>query len=233
MLFRSQQDPHIETKGVRDAWGKIQALEEHYPGIAEYANEYGHYESDEQQAALLERAKKDGISEEALDDYYMAQWDAERGNNTDSRTTTQLYYDTAGEQEARDTAKRMRYTAEERQANKPFTGNSDTVFADQKVDAYSIDPDFDRKITEWDAEGRNASEVFTLGTTSDALKSIGVQDKSIVMVSDKIRRIMREHPEMTLDMIRQIPHMLEEPALVLESSGGSMKIGRASCRERV
>lgn len=229
---RLQQDPHIETKGVRDARGKMQALEEHYPGIAEYANEYGHYESDEQLAALLERAKKDGISEEALDDYYMAQWDAERGNNTDSRTPTQLYYDTAGEQEARDTAKRMRYTAEERQTNKPFTGNSDTVFADQKVDAYSIDPDFDHKITEWDAEGRNASEVFTLGTTSDALKSIGVQDKSIVMVSDKIRRIMREHPEMTLDMIRQIPHMLEEPALVLESSGGSM-IGKTTQNSRI
>lgn len=97
---------------------------------------------------------------------------------------------------------------------------------------YSIDPDFDRKITEWDKEGRNASEVFTLGTTGDALKSIGVQDKSIVMVSDKIRRIMREHPEMTLDMIRQIPHMLEEPALVLESSGGSM-IGKTTQNSRI
>ena len=126
---RLQQGDPIETKEMRDARGKMQALEERYPNIAEYAKEYANYESDEKLNALLERAAKDGISEDVLDDYYMAQWDAERADGAGSRTAEGLYYDTAGEQEARDTANRMRYTAEERKANKPFTGNGDTVFA--------------------------------------------------------------------------------------------------------
>lgn len=88
---------------------------------------------------------------------------------------------------------------------------------------YSINPEFDREIREWDAEGRNGSKIFTLGTTGEALKSIGVRDRSIVMVSDKVRKILKDHPSMTMDMIRQIPAMLEDPALVLESQGGSMR----------
>ena len=134
---RLQQGGPIETKGMRDARGKMQALEERYPNIAEYAKEYANYESDEKLNALLERAAKDGISEDVLDDYYMAQWDAERADGAGSRTAEGLYYDTAGEQEARDTANRMRYTAEERKANKPFTGNGDTVFA-VNGDSYDI-----------------------------------------------------------------------------------------------
>ena len=137
---RLQQGGPIETKGMRDARGKMQALEERYPNIAEYAKEYANYESDEKLNALLERAAKDGISEDVLDDYYMAQWDAERADGAGSRTAEGLYYDTAGEQEARDTANRMRYTAEERKANKPFTGNGDTVFA-VNGDSYSVDKD--------------------------------------------------------------------------------------------
>nr|DAO14499.1 MAG TPA: Large polyvalent protein associated domain 23 [Caudoviricetes sp.] len=41
---RLQQSDRIETKGMRDARGKMQALEERYPNIAEYADEYGNYE---------------------------------------------------------------------------------------------------------------------------------------------------------------------------------------------
>lgn len=90
---------------------------------------------------------------------------------------------------------------------------------------YSINPEFDREIREWDAEGRNESKIFTLGTTSEALQSIGVRDRSIVMLSGKIRKILRDHPGMTMDMIRQIPAMLEHPALVLESQGASILPG--------
>ena len=87
---------------------------------------------------------------------------------------------------------------------------------------YSIDPDFDREIVAWDEGGRNDSRIFRLGSTSEALQSIGVQERDIVMASGKINRILREHPNMTMDMVRQIPAMLEDPALVLESQGRSM-----------
>lgn len=45
------------------------------------------------------------------------------------------------------------------------------------------------------------------------------------MLSGKIRKILRDHPNMTLDMVKQIPAMLENPVLVLESQGQSMRPG--------
>lgn len=50
------------------------------------------------------------------------------------RTGTELYYDTAGEIEARDAARRRQLTAEERRARFPDTGNEDTVFVEETED---------------------------------------------------------------------------------------------------
>lgn len=138
------------------------------------------------------------------------------------RMATELYRDTAGEIEARDTANRKDYTAEERRQKAPDLGNEDTVFA-ERTNANSINPDFAKDVDSWDKNGRQENKVFTLGTTGKALKSIGVQDKSIVMVSDKIIKILKDHKTMDMGMIKQIPEMLENPALVLESSGKSIR----------
>ena len=109
------------------------------------------------------------------------------------------------------------------QAGLQLSAKENAPAASRSEEDYSINPEFDREIRKWDAEGRNESKIFTLGTTGEALQSIGVRDRSIVMVSGKIRKILRDHPSMTMDMIRQIPAMLEHPALVLESQGGSMR----------
>lgn len=133
----------------------------------------------------------------------------------DSRDLVQMYLeelDAAGEQMLRG-----REMSQNGQKNAPA--------ASAGGEAYSIDPDFDRDIVAWDRAGRKEPRIFRLGSTSEALKSIGIQERSIVMVSDKVRTILREHPGMTLDMIRQIPAMLEEPALILESAGQSMRRG--------
>lgn len=111
------------------------------------------------------------------------------------------------------------------QAGLQLSAKENAPAASRSEAEYSINPEFDREIREWDAEGRNESKIFTLGTTSEALKSIGVRDRSIVMLSGKIRKILRDHPSMTMDMIRQIPAMLEHPALVLESQGASILPG--------
>ena len=50
------------------------------------------------------------------------------------RSAADLYYDTAGEIEARDTARRRTMTAEERRATMPNTGNEDTVFTETAED---------------------------------------------------------------------------------------------------
>ena len=111
------------------------------------------------------------------------------------------------------------------QAAQQDAGQKNAPAASAGAVAYSIDPNFDREIVAWDKEGRNGRRIFRLGSTGEALQSIGVPDRSIVMVSDKVRTILREHPNVTLDMIRQIPAMLEDPALVLESKGGSILPG--------
>ena len=61
------------------------------------------------------------------------------------RSAADLYYDTAGEIEARDTARRRTMTAEERRATMPNTGNEDTVFTETAVD-------------EWDGEALDTQE---------------------------------------------------------------------------
>ena len=61
------------------------------------------------------------------------------------RSAADLYYDTAGEIEARDTARRRTMTVEERRATMPNTGNEDTVFTETAVD-------------EWDGEALDTQE---------------------------------------------------------------------------
>lgn len=66
---------------------------------------------------------------------------------TGGRTATDLYYDTAGEIEARDSARRRSMNGEERRAKMPDTGNEDTVFVE------SAD--------EWDGASYSVSETET------------------------------------------------------------------------
>ena len=59
------------------------------------------------------------------------------------RTAAELYYDTAGEVEARDAAARRTLSAEERRNRMPDTGNEDTVFVETELgdSLYSISED--------------------------------------------------------------------------------------------
>ena len=82
---------------------------------------------------------------------------------------------------------------------------------------YSIDPDYAEKIDEWNKEGRSDNEVFILGSTGDTLQGLGARENDIYMNSDKINRILHDHPEMTLDEIKRIPEVLDDPALILAS----------------
>ena len=63
------------------------------------------------------------------------------------RTAADLYYDTAGEIEARDAAARREMTAEERRQKMPRTGNEDTVFVEQATDEW-LDTERDARYNE-------------------------------------------------------------------------------------
>ena len=85
---------------------------------------------------------------------------------------------------------------------------------------YSLNAGFAQELDEWLQSGKQkqpASGRFYVGTTSDALKSIGVDDYKIYWNKSKIAKIMKEHPEMTADVIKKVPDILEHPILVMQS----------------
>ena len=82
---------------------------------------------------------------------------------------------------------------------------------------YSINPDYAQEIEDWNNEGRPDGERFILGRTGDTLQKLGAHENDIYMNSSKINLILKQHPEMTLDEIKRIPEILEEPVMVLTS----------------
>lgn len=96
---------------------------------------------------------------------------------------------------------------------------SDTVDGDQ----YSISKSYQRDLDTWEEEGRPDGEVFILGATGDVMQGLGAMEQDIYLRSEKVNTILREHPEMTMEEIRRIPEILDDPVLVLKSRN---RIGR-------
>lgn len=84
--------------------------------------------------------RRDQLEEEYGDrvwDWYSLRDSIDRNARNGGRMPTDLYRDTAGEIEARDTAKRRELTAQERRETSPDYGSEDTVFANGE-DSYSV-----------------------------------------------------------------------------------------------
>ena len=91
-------------------------------------------------------------------------------------------------------------------------------FNTRKTDIrYSIDEEFEADIDQWEEDGRPEGESFILGSTGDVLQGLGAIESDIYMQGDKIKTILWEHPEMSLDEIKKIPEMLDDPVLILKS----------------
>ena len=84
--------------------------------------------------------RRDQLEEQYGDrvwDWYSLHDSIDRNARNGGRMPTDLYRDTAGEIEARDTAKRRELTTEERRETSPDYGGEDTVFANGE-DSYSV-----------------------------------------------------------------------------------------------
>ena len=91
--------------------------------------------------------RRDQLEEQYGDrvwDWYSLRDSIDRNARNGGRMPTDLYRDTAGEIEARDTAKRRELTAQERRETSPDYGSEDTVFADSG-DGYAIGKTTDNK----------------------------------------------------------------------------------------
>ena len=86
---------------------------------------------------------------------------------------------------------------------------------------FSINSNFKQEYDNWNKVDRQGS--FLIGRTSEALKSIGLSDYDIVMDKSKILKIKNDHPEMSDDIIKSIPEILENPTLILNSQSNNKK----------
>lgn len=111
-------------------------------------------------------------------------------------------------------------------AFKAATQNAQTAETQKNTDQtdgvkYSLNADFNKQFDQWmsktDAERANSHFRFFVGTTSDALQSIGVSDYKIYWNAGKIAKIMKKHQSMTADVIKSVPNVLENPILVMQS----------------
>ena len=82
---------------------------------------------------------------------------------------------------------------------------------------HSIREEFSDEIDEWARSGMRENEQFVLGSTGPVLQGLGAIESDIFMNGDKIKKILTDHPEMTLTEIKKIPKILEDPAIVLKS----------------
>lgn len=82
---------------------------------------------------------------------------------------------------------------------------------------FNINENFAAEVDAWDKAGRSPYKTFVTGTTSDAMQSIGIVDKKLIMRSQKMNTIMKQHPEITVDIFKKIPDILEKPFLIMKS----------------
>ena len=83
---------------------------------------------------------------------------------------------------------------------------------------FMLSPSFTDEFDSWVKNGvNNARKTFNIGRTSNALKSIGLSDKPITWDSKIIIRTIGDHPEMSFDILKRVPEILENPIVIMKS----------------
>ena len=100
-------------------------------------------------------------------------------------------------------------------------GNSGTTEGNSGTKS-SIRPEFAEEVQNWyDSSSENsrstAGGYFKIGRTSDVLKRLGARDDQIYWRKYKIGTILEEHPAIDINVIKQVPEILENPTLVMKS----------------
>lgn len=79
---------------------------------------------------------------------------------------------------------------------------------------------YEKQIETWD--GKTEGFSFVLGNTSPAIQDIEVDGKKVCIKqvridATKIKKILSDHSEMTIDIIKQLPEVINNPILILDS----------------
>lgn len=174
--------------------------------------------------------------EDMYNAYDSALFEARLYSGSEYLSDREKYLMTAGEIEARDVSNRAELTADERKNKMPVRETENGVFfAENKKNPfeyrdertsrndklnYSINVDFRNDVDKWfnnKEESNRKKSFFIVGTTSEVLKKIGVKDTTITWDKSKIKKILNDHKEMTIDIIKDVPNVLENPIVVMQS----------------
>ena len=89
---------------------------------------------------------------------------------------------------------------------------------------FSISKEWTQELERWLEETKKNPDLratapgyFRIGTTADVLKMLGVRDTPVFWRKYKIGEILEDHPEITPDILKQVPDMIENPAFVMKS----------------
>ena len=85
----------------------------------------------------------------------------------------------------------------------------------EKNSSYWINPDFEKEYAAWDK--KSTGGYFWVGSTSDALKSVGITPSMIYWDKSKILNILSNPTHHMENSITQVPKILEDPMLILQS----------------
>lgn len=145
---------------------------------------------------------------------------------------TKAYESLAGEVEARNVQSRQHFTAEERRNRSPES-TEDVARAEQIVRFNNGRSDFALREDPSSEFAKAVDEIFNssearfdndrwieLGTTPEPLIQAGIDDKVMKINFAKIGKIKNEHPEMTADLLKQIPAQLNNPVAVFKNTKG-------------
>lgn len=83
---------------------------------------------------------------------------------------------------------------------------------------FSIDvaeEEFSRQYDQWNQ--KNPKRTFRVGTTPEMLQNMGYKVTNITMDASKIIKIKRDHPEMSDLVIKKIPRIVMDPAVIMKS----------------
>lgn len=87
----------------------------------------------------------------------------------------------------------------------------------EPVNEYGVSEDFESDFDSWISNGKPDEKRILVGTTSLALQSIGIAENKIVWNTSKINIIQRKHPDMSDNVLRQVPNIIGNPVIIMES----------------
>lgn len=81
---------------------------------------------------------------------------------------------------------------------------------------------FAEQIESWDKSDFRKS--FEVTRTSEAMKEIGVEDRVITLDAVKLSRMLKKHENLTENIIKQLPDVINSPVLILDSKQSDSRI---------